>query len=220
MDENWSNYIQSLLPAKEQWVAELEKTAIEERIPIMDTESLHFLLQLIRMKEPKNILEIGTAIGYSALRMAAASPGSHIVTIEKDENRYVQAKENVERLQKNEQIEIIPGDALEIMESLAKEERLFDVIFIDAAKGKYRQFFQLATPILAPKGIIISDNVLFRGFVLEGAAVPARYKNLVNKLKQYNKWVMSHPSFHTSILPIGDGVAVSQHIEREEGIET
>ncbi|OZU89874.1 SAM-dependent methyltransferase [Virgibacillus indicus] len=209
MDEQIINYLQQTLPEKKAWVMELENQAKRDNVPIMDPVSMNFTMQLIRLKKPKKILEIGTAIGYSALRMLEAYPDASITTIEKDEGRYHQAIDNINKQNKEENITVILGDALEKISDLAKNEEVFDFIFIDAAKGQYKRFFELASPLLDHNGLILSDNVLFRGHVAVPDNAHPRHKKMVEKIRQYNELLVQHPDFTTSIVPIGDGIAIS-----------
>jgi predicted O-methyltransferase YrrM len=206
LKEEMNNYLIDLLPAKEAWIEEMEAEAITDHVPIMDKVSMHFVTQLIRMYQPKRILEIGTAIGYSALRMLQANPEASIVTIERDEERYKQALERIRQQGKENNISVILGDALE---EIPKLDGMFDLVFIDAAKGQYKRFFELASPMLSTGGVILSDNVLFKGYVAEPEMATGRYKKMVGKIIDYNEWLMQHPHFTTSIVPIGDGVAIS-----------
>ncbi|SET78117.1 Predicted O-methyltransferase YrrM [Oceanobacillus limi] len=212
MDENITKYLLDLVPEDKEWIKDLKKQAEADRVPIMDTIGIEFLLQLIRLHKPNRILEIGTAIGYSALRMLEANPEGEIVTIEKDDNRYNQAIENINKRNKHTNIQVIHGDALEELEKLLNQGEKFNCIFIDAAKGQYQRFFELSSPLLQDNGIIITDNVLFRGYVAEPNFDHPRYKKMVEKIRSYNAWLMNHPDYTTTILPIGDGVAVSYKV--------
>ncbi|RLL48008.1 O-methyltransferase [Oceanobacillus piezotolerans] len=209
MEESIKDYLMEILPAKEGWIRDLEVAAKKDHVPIMDPIGIHFIMQLIRIHQPKQILEVGTAIGYSALRMLEAYPETMITTIEKDEERYYQAIQNIERQGKQEKIHVINGDALDEMEKLYQLGKSFDFIFIDAAKGQYKKFFDLSVPILNDSGLVVTDNVLFRGYVANPVDSPKKFKNMVEKIRGYNKFLMEHPLFDTSIIPIGDGVAVS-----------
>src|SRR5699024_6949240 len=137
--------------------------------------------------KPDAILEIGTAIGYSALQMHDAYPPAKIVTIERDMDRYVQAKENTQKKQTGDTIQVLHGDALEVLSDL--DGYHFDVIFIDAAKGKYKHFFELASPLMNAGALIISDNVLFKGYVAGAVDANPRYKKMAEKIKRYNTWL-------------------------------
>ncbi|MHA6252166.1 O-methyltransferase [Oceanobacillus sp. CAU 1775] len=209
MDEQIESYLEECLPAKDSWIKELEAYAIENNVPIMSSVSIDYMLNLIKIHKPKNILEIGTAIGYSALRMSEANPNANITTIEKDEIRYNEAISNITKQNKEKQITVHLGDALEVMDQLTIDDVTFDFIFIDAAKGKYQDFFELAHPLLCKGGIIVTDNVLFRGYVLQPELAPKRLRNMVKKIRNYNKSVSLHPEYITSIIPLGDGVMIS-----------
>jgi predicted O-methyltransferase YrrM len=210
-------YLQSLIPKRNGLIAAMEEYARLHNVPIMEPEGIEALLQILRLKNPQAILEVGAAIGYSALRMAEALPDVKIVTIERDEERIGLAKENIGKACAQDQVTLIEGDALEVTESI-KEYGTFDAIFIDAAKGQYRKFFELYEPFLNDSGIIVTDNVLFKGLV----AVPEeeielrRIRSLVRKIKEYNVWLHEHPDYDTVILPIGDGVAISKHKGKQQ----
>ncbi|HLR52003.1 MAG TPA: O-methyltransferase [Candidatus Avamphibacillus sp.] len=217
MNNEVSNYLSNLLPNEKDWVKDLQRQAKIDHVPIMDPVSMQFVMQLIRLNKPKRILEIGTAIGYSALRMLEANPESSIFTIEKDEARYEQAVNNIKKYDLNKKVKIIYGDASEVMENeLPKTER-FDCVFIDAAKGQYKSYFNLADKLLEENGFIIADNVLFKGYIANANDDhPRRYRKLIKKLKEFNEWISNLPSYRTSIVPIGDGVAISYKNSREE----
>ncbi|SFC36517.1 Predicted O-methyltransferase YrrM [Bacillus sp. OV322] len=210
MKENLEEYLHSLLPARNGEFAEMEEYAKEHQVPIMEPEGMEALLQILRLQKPERILEVGAAIGYSALRMSDALPGTKIVTIERDGERAQLARENIKKMGKQEDITLIEGDALETGEEAGLY--MYDAIFIDAAKGQYKRFFELYEAFLNRDGIIITDNVLFKGLVAENEEEiePKRIRNLVRKIKDYNVWLMNHPEYHTVILPIGDGVAISK----------
>ncbi|MFB1050734.1 O-methyltransferase [Paraliobacillus sp. JSM ZJ581] len=200
-------YLENLLQKSPEWLKELEDYAEQNHVPIMEPLGIDFLVQMIKIKRPKKILEIGTAIGYSALRMLQAYPQTSITTIERDEARYKQALNNMEKYDQESKVNIIFDDALACVE-MVREEGPYDVLFVDAAKGQYQRFFELYSPMLAEDGIIISDNVLFKGLVASESYFDVKNK-LVNKIKSYNEWLSNHPEYHTSIIPIGDGVAIT-----------
>ena len=209
IEEQIHQYLHSLLPKKADWVIELEKQAKADNVPIMEPASMHFVMQLVKMLKPNNILEIGTAIGYSALRMVDAYEHTKLLTIERDEKRYNQAIKNIKQLGKTGQVSVIFGDATEEIQKLQNKNDRFQIIFIDAAKGQYKRFFELAVPLLDNQGVIISDNVLFRGQVLNPEEVNKKHRNMVKKINDYNNFIMKHPDFTSAIIPIGDGVAIS-----------
>lgn len=209
MGKSQADYLESLLPEPENWIKELEEQASTDGIPIMDSVSMQFVMQVVRLRNPKRILELGTAIGYSSLQMLAASPESHIVTIERDERCFKQAQKNIALQQKQDQIDVLFGDALD-MEQEVTERGPFDLLFIDAAKGQYQRFFNLYHPMVVKGGVILTDNVLFKGYVENpNKQEHSRFSKLGQKIRQYNDWLCRHDDYITSIVPIGDGIAVS-----------
>lgn len=208
IEKHVKDYLHKLVYARDGFILQLEKHAREKEIPIMDLLGMETVLQILRLFQPKRILEIGTAIGYSAIRMAEAIPDAVIVTIEKDEQRYEEARKNIAVRGLSGRIRVMCADALEAAYELENEPR-FDVLFIDAAKSKYKMFFETFAPLLNERAVVISDNVLFRGYVCQDFAENKRLKKIVEKIAQYNDWLVSHPDFITTILPIGDGIAIS-----------
>ena len=188
---------------------EMKQYAQEFDVPIIQDQGLELMLQLLRIKQPQSILEIGTAIGYSALMMARHLPKTHIVSIERDPKRYNEAIAYHERSSIKEQVTLLEADALEI----ANEElpiQKYDVIFIDAAKAQYQKFFEKYEPLLKEDGMIISDNLIFHGHIFDNNQKQSRnLKQLVRKINRYNDWLANHPNYDTLLLPIGDGVAIS-----------
>lgn len=209
IDEQLEHYLRQHLPPVADWAQAMEDQAQKEYIPIMDTVSMNYLAQLITINKPKSILEIGTAIGYSALRMLEAYPATSIVTIEKDEYRFKEAVKYITAQNKQEKIKTIYGDALEEMVTLIEKKETYDFVFIDAAKGSYQEFFELACMLLQNNGLIVSDNILFRGYVANIEQPLPKYKNIVQKIRDYNDWLVTRDDFMTSIIPIGDGIAIS-----------
>ncbi|WP_216829083.1 O-methyltransferase [Alkalihalobacterium elongatum] len=203
-----NDYIESLIPDRNELLLEMEEFASIHHIPIMELVGIEAMLQLLRIQQPNSILEIGTAIGYSAIRMAEAVDGVKVVTIERDEPRYKQALKYIEKAKLTDRIDIIFGDALEVSEQLEFYPQ-FDVLFIDAAKGQYEKFFQIYKPFVRSGGVIISDNVLFRGFVAEENIDNKNHAGMAKKLRRYNEWLMKNEQFTTTILPVGDGIALS-----------
>jgi len=201
--------MENLIPARSNQISEIEQYAKENEVPIMELIGIEALLQLLRIQQPKKILEVGTAIGYSALRMAEVLPSSQIITIERDEQRHLVAKENVKKLKRESQIVLLYGDALEL-ESIVKQYGPFDAIFIDAAKGQYQKFFDLYSQLLTNDGIVYTDNILFHGLVAEEEIESRNLRQLVRKIRNYNQWLMENQDYHTAILPVGDGIAISK----------
>ena len=210
MNKNLDEYLQTLVPSRNALLSEMEEYARENGVPIMELTGMESMLQILKIQKPRKILEIGTAIGYSALRMAYTLPDASILTIERDEERIEKAHHFIDRADMNSRILIIKGDALET-ENFVSTEGPFDCIFIDAAKGQYKRFFEIYEKYLAQGGIILSDNVLFKGMVAlkEDEIESKRIKNLVKKIKGYNEWLVNKEDFETVILPVGDGLAIS-----------
>lgn len=209
MNDKIEQYIDDLTQESSPiWVEELEAQAFRDNIPIMEQSGIRFLKQLIRIQKPKRILEIGTAIGYSALQMADACLTSEITSIERDEHRYKQAVENVKKFDKEQRIDIIYGDALEVVEKINKNG-YFDLLFIDAAKGQYQRFFEMYTPLLNDHAVIVTDNVLFKGYVAKPNKDNKRIQKIAGKIHGYNEWLVNHKDYHTIVLPIGDGIAIT-----------
>jgi predicted O-methyltransferase YrrM len=203
-------YLTGIIPSRDEEILKIENYAKEHQVPIMDLIGMETLLSILRINKPKRILEIGAAIGYSAIRMAISNPETEIITIEKDPLRFDEAIHNVKKLELQNKVKVILGDALEIGEVI-QGYAPYDVIFIDAAKGKYQAFFELFSTMLKPGGIILSDNVLFKGLVAkpDESLETKRVKKLVQKIRDYNTFLMDHPEYITTILPVGDGIAIS-----------
>ncbi|HEY4554324.1 MAG TPA: O-methyltransferase [Bacillaceae bacterium] len=203
-------YLEALLPERKEIFRNMELFAKENRVPIMEPTGIAVMLQIMSIQKPRRILEIGTAIGYSAMRMAEALPETRIITMEMDDTRYEQAMQNVQASDYAEQISILKGDALDLAGE-AEKFAPFDAIFIDAAKGQYSKFFDLYSPMLADGGIVYSDNVLYKGLVADdSAAASKRLAKIAGKIGAFNKWLMEREDFHTVILSVGDGLAISR----------
>jgi predicted O-methyltransferase YrrM len=209
INEELQLYIEALLPNRDDLLAELEAYAAEHVVPIMELIGIETLLQLLRLQQPKKILEVGTAIGYSTLRMAYTLPATKIVTIERNTQRAAVAKEYFIKADMQSRIELIQGDALEVEDQVSKNGP-YDFIFIDAAKGQYRRFFELFSPLLSENGVILTDNVLFKGLVCVEEIENKRRRQLVQKIRDFNHWIMNHPEYDTIIIPVGDGMAISK----------
>lgn len=181
--------------------------AKDNNVPIIQDSGLAFLETIIKLKRPKKILEIGTAIGYSATRMAMVE-NSMVITIERDNNMYNEALKNISLLGLNDLVKVIYKDALEAYDDV--KDNAFDMIFIDAAKGQYINFFNLYSPLLKEDGIIVCDNMLFHGLVMDDSIVKSRsLRGLIRKLKNCHEFLLNHPNYDTSIFDIGDGMSVS-----------
>ena len=201
-------YLNSLETELPEHLAKLEAYAIEHEVPIIRKEAQSLLRFFLELKQPKRILEVGTAIGFSALLMSEYGPKDcHITTIEKYEKRIPLAKENFAKAGKTEQITLLEGDAAEILQEL---EGSYDFIFMDAAKGQYIHFMPDILRLLADGGLLVSDNVLQDGDIIESRfAVTRRNRTIHARMREYLYELMHHPQLVTSILPVGDGVTVS-----------
>ena len=190
---------------------EMEIFAEENHVPIIKEAERAIFRGIMAKYQPKHILEIGTAIGYSALLMAHCGQGAKIKTLELSEERARTAQSFIDRSPYKDDIEIVVGDAGETLLSLATTE-MFDMVFIDAAKGQYPDYLQKILPHLNAGGVIVTDNVLFRGYVLGTGKPPRRYKTIVKRLREYLQIINDEKIFKTMIYEDGDGLAVSQKI--------
>ena len=208
VDERMVSFINSLDTGNPDYLNELEEYALATDVPIVRTEMQSFLRFLMKMKRPKKILEVGTAIGFSALLMSEYAPeGCQITTIEKYEKRIPLAKENFKKAGKDHLITLLQGDALEILPSLTEQ---YDFIFMDAAKGQYIHFLPDILRLLAPNGLMVSDNVLQDGDVLESRfAVTRRNRTIHSRMREYLYTLKHMEELTTAIIPLGDGVALS-----------
>ena len=185
----------------------LKEYATINNIPIMQDEGIDFLTTFIMKKQIKNILEVGTAIGYSAIMMAKTSNDIHVTTIERDETRYMEALKNIKKFNLEDRITLIFNDALNV-----NLEEDFDLIFIDAAKGKNKDFFEHFEKNLAINGYIITDNMYFHGYVeMNEEEIPSKnIQGIVRKVKDYTYFLENHMLYKTIIYKVGDGVAVTE----------
>ena len=184
----------------------IEKYAEEHNIPIMEKSGINFLTKYIKENNIKNILEIGSAIGYSAIKMALVDEKIKITTIEKNDSRYLEALKNIKNFNLEKQITLVLADALDI--ELSEQ---YDLIFIDAAKGQYIKFFEKFKNNLKKSGVIISDNIMFHGYVEKKERIESKnLRQLVNKIKNYIDFLEKNDEFDTIFYKIGDGISVSK----------
>lgn len=208
VDERMVTYINSLDRGNTPILDQIEQEALEGEVPIIRREMQSFLKVLLAMKQPKNILEVGTAVGFSAILMCEYAPKDcHVTTIEKYEKRIPVARENFKRAEKERQITLLEGDAMEILKTLQEP---YDFIFMDAAKGQYIHFLPEVMRLLKPEGVLVSDNVLQDGDIIESHfAVERRNRTIYKRMREYLYELKHHEQLLTSIIPIGDGAAVS-----------
>ena len=202
-------YIRSSLRKSEGSIAEMERFANEYEVPISQPESIKLIELLIRIGKVSDILEVGSAIGYSAIRMINAG-AERVDTIEINADAARVARANVEKEGLSEKINIIEGDAKEVLPSLEGE---YDMIFIDAAKAQYGEFFKHCMRMLRSGGILVSDNILYKGMTAPDELVLHRKKTIVKRLREYIDMLCNHPKLDTDIVPIGDGVALSVKLD-------
>ncbi|WP_432776658.1 O-methyltransferase [Brevibacillus gelatini] len=199
------DYVSGLVPPRSPLLARLEKEAAEENIPIVQLASAQVMRMLLLLHRPRAILEVGTAIGYSTIWLAEAAPQARIVTMDIDEERLARARANVAEAGCADRVEILSRDAtLGLPDSYQ-----FDCLFIDAAKGQYRAVLDLYLPLLREGGLVISDNVLFRGLVATPDEASKRQRPMVDKLNAFNAHLAERPDLETTFIPVGDGLAVS-----------
>lgn len=213
VEERMRTYINSLDPGNTEFLEKLEKDALSSGVPIIRREMQSFIKVLLAVKKPKRILEVGTAIGFSTLLMCEYGPKDlEIVTIENYEKRIPIAKENFRKAQREKQITLLEGDAGEILKEL---EGSFDMIFMDAAKGQYINWLPDVMRLMKKGGVLISDNVLQEGDIIESHyLVERRNRTIYKRMREYLYELKHNPALVTSILPLGDGVTVS--VKQEE----
>ena len=203
-----SKYAQNLFKIKNEIIQEIQNESLEQKVPIITDEVLNYMIFTARNIKAENILEIGTATGYSGLFLAliANENGGFLTTMEIDEIRYEKAVENFKKLGLFEKNKMIFGDALEEIPKLDKNVK-YDFIFIDASKGQYLKFFEKSYELLNENGIIFIDNLMFRGLVAaDKEEIPKRYKTIVRRLKEFIEKLNEEYNF--VLLPFGDGVGI------------
>ncbi len=212
--ERTTAFINSLDRGNTELLNQIEKKAKEACVPIIRQEMQSFLKTLLAAKKPKAVLEVGTAVGFSALLMCEYGPQDmQLTTIEKYEKRIPAARENFRRAGREAQITLLEGDAAEILRGLTGS---FDFIFMDAAKGQYIHFLPDVLRLLEPGGLLVSDNVLQDGDIMESRfAVERRNRTIHSRMREYLYTLTHHPELVTSVLPLGDGVTLS--VKKEKG---
>ena len=208
VDERMVTYIRSLEVPESAVIEAIEQEALRDRVPIIRKEMQSFLKVLLMIKRPMRILEVGAAVGFSSILMSEYMPeGGHITTIENYDKRIPIARANFKRAGKEEQIDLIEGDALEVMHGL---EGPYDLIFVDTAKGQYIHYLPEVMRLLGTDGVLVSDNVLQEGDIIESRfAVERRNRTIHSRMREYLYKLKHHDQLQTSIIPLGDGVALS-----------
>ncbi|NLL51154.1 MAG: O-methyltransferase [Peptococcaceae bacterium] len=204
-------YLEELLPPREELLLEMESEALRETIPVVTPAVGHFLQLLLETAGARSILEIGTATGYSTVYLArgARHTGGKVLTIDMNKGRMAKAVEYIARAGLADLVEFREGNALKLLPEISGK---FDFIFVDAAKGEYRQYLEAILPLVADKGILVLDNVLFRGWVVPGAVYDAKYNKMVETLRAFLQYLAELPGYKLSVLPFGDGLAIARKI--------
>lgn len=205
--EHIENYINKTHKKEEEFFANLRDYAEKNHIYIVKPQVERLISVLMSLIKPEAILEVGTAIGYSSMLMLKyAGENSHVTTIERDEEVLLLAKENMKRRGVAERIRCIFGDATEVLDSLTGK---YDFIFLDAAKGQYRDHFEKSLSLIKPGGIILTDDVLYFGMTASDEFMVKKHDTITKKLREYLDFLCNDERFETTILPIGDGVAIT-----------
>lgn len=212
VDERFITYINSLDKGNTEFLNQLERQALQNRVPIIRREMQSLLKVLLAIKQPDSVLEVGTAVGFSTILMGEyGKKDSHITTIEKYEKRIPVARENFKKAAMEDKITLLEGDALEIMKTLKEP---YDFIFMDAAKGQYINFLPDCLRLLKVGGVLVSDNVLQDGDIVESRfAVTRRNRTIHSRMREYLYTLKNHEQLSTAILPLGDGVTISTKIK-------
>ncbi len=209
VDPHVETYIKTLLPIEKGLLGELEAYATQFNVPIVQPEIAQYLKVFFKIAKPRAVLEIGTAIGYSGALMALEMESGTIDTIELNEAMFAKAKETFNTLSRVAPSVTVTqhlGGASDVIPTLNKK---FDLIFIDASKGHYREFFDLCYPMLNEGGVVISDNVLYKGMIATNLYLVRRKITIVKRMRKYLAFISDHPELETTVLPMGDGLAIS-----------
>ena len=194
---------------KDEIITSIKEEAIKNKVPILQDISLDFIKLILRIKKPKKILEIGTAVGYSAINFVnELEEDVYVKTIERNDKRYEEAIKNINSIGYSKFIDVVHADATEYLPNL-NEDNSYDVVFIDAAKGHYKMFFDMLIDKLNHGGIVISDNILYKGMIASDDYVVRRKKTIVKRMRTYLDYICDLEGISTSLVPIGDGLAIS-----------
>lgn len=217
IDERLSAYINTLAAPLPEPLRQIEKEALANHVPIIRKDMQSLLRFLLIERKPKNILEIGTAVGFSALLMReCVDSGCKLTTIEKVPKRIDKAKDNFQKMGKQEDILLLEGDAADVLVQLAENGEQYDFIFMDAAKGQYLSFLEYIYALLAPHGMLVTDNVLQDGDVIQSRyAITRRDRTIHGRMREYLYTLTHTDKLETVVLPVGDGVTLSIRKEEE-----
>lgn len=213
-NERIESYIFSLEQELPEFLGEIERVALSEHVPIIKKPTQSLLRFLMNNNKPKRILEVGTAVGFSALLMTEYMPEDcHITTIERNETRIMKAKRNIAEAGREDKISLLEGDATDILTTLVEQGETFDFIFMDAAKGQYINFFDNIMKLLVTGGLLVSDNVLQDGDVTESRyGIIRRNRTIHSRMREYLYTLTHRDELSSIVLPIGDGVTLSHKL--------
>jgi len=208
-------YLEELLPARDALLLEMEQTALTETIPVITPAVGNFLQFLVESTRARRVLEIGTAIGYSTIYLARAARinNGKVLTLDMNRQRLERAVRYLERAGLGDIVECRLGDALKILPEISGP---YDLVFVDAAKGEYVRYLELLLPLLSSQGILVMDNVLFRGWVVPGANFEPKYDKMVSAMRELLRRLTELEGFRVSILPFGDGLAIARRLRRRQ----
>ncbi|MCR5691359.1 MAG: O-methyltransferase [Eubacterium sp.] len=215
VDERMEVFLELYRKQPSEEIRDLEERAKRDQVPIIRRGTRDLIGYLLRTNKPKQVLEVGTAVGYSALYMLENLPeNSGITTVEKVPMRLTEAKKNFARLDPEGRINLREGDATEVLKDLVEEGKKFDFIFMDAAKGQYLNFLPNVLELLEEGGLLVTDNILHEGDILESRyAVTRRDRTIHSRMRDYLKALTDHPKLETICLPLGDGMTLSRKME-------
>jgi predicted O-methyltransferase YrrM len=206
-----NEYLRSFSQKDNELLSSMREYAKENKVPIVTKEVENFLLTIGEMKKPKKILEIGTAIGYSTILLSSImKKDGRIDTVERSESMINEALKNIKLSKMEDRINLISGEAIEVLNYLDKP---YDMIFLDGAKGQYKEFLVHCIRLLNKGGILITDNVLYKGMVASDDLVIRKKRTIVRNLRKFIKKLYESEYFRTSVIPLGDGVAISYKIK-------
>jgi len=207
--ETQLEYISSFRKQSDKIIEEMEAYAKEHNVPILSWQSAEFLEQLVILKNPKRVLELGTAIAYSTIRVARHLNGKSVIhSIEKSSDNISVAKDFIAKSGLSAKIKLLEGDAVNVMPQLKKK---YDIIFLDADKEDYKRLFDYSLVLLRKGGLLVVDNLLWHGYAAS-TRVPSNYKESTNHIREFNLLFMNQPNLKTSIIPIGDGIGLGVKI--------
>ena len=207
--QNQLEYINSFRKSPDSLIEEMEAYAKEHNVPILSIQSAEFLEQIILLKNPRRVLELGTAIAYSSIRIARNLKGKSVIhTIEKSADNISVAKDFIVKSGLTARIKLLEGDAINVMPQLKKK---YDIIFLDSDKEDYKRLFDYSLVLLRKGGLLVVDNLLWQGYAAS-TRVPLKYKESTNHIREFNILFMNQPNLKTSILPIGDGIGIGVKI--------